>query len=138
MGHAMRQRGFSVMEILIGFFVLSLAFASLGAYTSSQRNGLFKASQLADATQLAVSSLEQMKRTLSDSTVFKQMYDKAQIAPVESSNSRTMNAMPYSVALTVSEGPSADYVLRLKAHVTWKGGHAVDLGVLVPGASTGI
>lgn len=132
------QLGFSIMEILIGFFVLSLAFASMGAYTSSQRTGLFKASQLTDATQVAVSSLEQMKRTLSDSTTFKQMYDKAQIAPVASQSSRTMNAVQYNVAFTVSPGPSQDYMLKLKARVTWKGTHSVELGVLVPGASTGM
>jgi Tfp pilus assembly protein PilV len=132
------QGGFSIIEVLLGFFVLSITFVSLGAYTSSQRNGLFKSSQLSDGTQAAVSALEEMKRQLSDSSAFKAMYDKAGSGPFPVSKNRTLNAVPYTVTVTVRRGPDSDYLLRLRARAVWKGSHAVEFGVLVPGASAGL
>lgn len=132
-----RERGFSIVEILIGFFVLSIAFVSLGAYTSGQRSGLHKSNQLSDGTQAAVSALEEMKRELSDSAVFKQRFDLSGHGPISYSRGRTINNMPFGVQVTVSRGPAADYLLKVRARATWKGSHAVEFGVLVPGAATG-
>lgn len=132
------QRGFSIVEILIGFFILSITFVSLGAYTSSQRSGLYKSSQLSDGTQVAVSALEEMKRQLSDSATFRKFYDQASHGAYPTTQNRTLNAVPYTVTVTVRQGPPADYLLKLRARVTWKGNHAVEFGVLVPGATNGL
>lgn len=131
------ERGFSILEILIGFFVLSIAFVSLGAYTSGQRSGLHKSNQLSDGTQAAVSALEEMKRELSDSATFKQRFDQSEHGPISFSRGRTVNSIPYAVQVTVTRGPAADYLLKVRARATWKGSHAVEFGVLVPGAATG-
>jgi type II secretory pathway pseudopilin PulG len=130
---ASRQRGFSIVEILIGFFVLSIAFASLGAYTSSQRTGLFKSSRLSDGTQAAVSALEEMKRDLSDSAKFANLYEQAGHGSVPISKSRSVNNVLYKIELTVTRGPEPDYLLKVRAQAAWKGSHSVELGVLVPG-----
>jgi type II secretory pathway pseudopilin PulG len=132
------QSGFSIVEILIGFFILSLTFVSLGAYTSSQRTGLFKSNQLSDGTQVAVSSLEEMKRQLSDSATFKKFYDYASAGAYPTTQKRTVNAVPYTVTVTILRGPPADYILKLRSRVTWKGSHSVEFGVLVPGATNGL
>ncbi|MDB5102577.1 MAG: hypothetical protein JWP91_266 [Fibrobacteres bacterium] len=131
------QRGFTILEILVGFFVLALAFVSLGAYTSSQRNGLFKSSQLSDGTQVAVSALEETKRMLSDSATFKKMYDQTGYGDYPVTASRTINAVPYTVTVTMRRGPVKDYLLKVRARVTWKGSHSIEFGVLVPGAAVG-
>jgi Tfp pilus assembly protein PilV len=133
-----RQSGFSIVEILIGFFVLSIAFVSMGAYTSSQRTGLFKSSQLSDGTQAAVSALEEMKRDLSDSARFAQLYGQAEHSAVPFSKSRTVNNVPYKIDLTVTRGPAPDYLLKVRAQASWKGSHSVELGVLVPGKAANL
>lgn len=135
---ARTQGGFSIVEILIGFFVMSIAFVSMGAYTSTQRAGLFKSSQLSDGTQAAVSSLEEMKRDLSDSAKFLQMYGQAKDGPIPITKAKTVNNVPYSVLITVSQGPSQDYLLKVRAKASWKGKHSVEFGVLVPGAAAGL
>lgn len=134
---APRQAGFSIVEILIGFFVLSVAFVSLGAYTSGQRSGLNKSNQLSDGTQAAVSALEEVKRELSDSATFRQRYESAGHGPVGFDRGRTLNNVAYGVRITITRGPAADYLLKVRARATWKGNHAVEFGVLVPGAATG-
>lgn len=131
------ERGFSIVELLIGFFVLSIAFVSLGAYTSGQRSGLHKSNQLSDGTQAAVSALEEMKRELSDSATFKQRFDQSAHGPLAYDRGRTVNNMAFGVRVTISRGPSTDYLLKVRARSTWKGSHAVEFGVLVPGAATG-
>ena len=131
------ERGFSIVEILIGFFILSIAFVSLGAYTSSQRSGLYKSSQLSDGTQAAVSALEEMKRELSDSLTFKQRYDQSEHGPLAFARDRQVNNMPYGVTVTVTRGPDQDYLLKVRARAVWKGSHTVEFGVLVPGAAAG-
>jgi Tfp pilus assembly protein PilV len=131
------QRGFSIVEILIGFFVLSIAFVSLGAYTTSQRSGLHKSNQLSDGTQAAASALEEMKRELSDSATFRQRYDQTAFGSLSFQRDRTLNHVDYGVTVTLTRGPSPDYLLKARARATWKGSHAVEFGVLVPGASDG-
>jgi type II secretory pathway pseudopilin PulG len=133
-----RQMGFSIVEILIGFFVLSIAFVSLGAYTSSQRTGLFKSSQLSDGTQAAVSALEETKRDLSDSSKFAQLYGQTEHGAVPIAKTRTVNNVTYKIALTVTRGPEPDYLLKVRAQASWKGQHSVELGVLVPGKAANL
>ncbi|MDB5051539.1 MAG: hypothetical protein JWO30_4610 [Fibrobacteres bacterium] len=131
------QSGFTIVEILIGFFVLSIAFVSLGAYTSSQRSGLYKSSQLSDGTQAAVSSLEEMKRQLCDSTRFSQMYEQTKHGAFPITMNKNVNNVPYTVQITVTQGPPQDYLLKVRAKAVWKGSHSVEFGVLVPGAAAG-
>ncbi len=131
------QAGFSIVEILIGFFILSVAFVSLGAYTSTQRSGLYKSNQLADGTQAAVSALEEMKRELSDSATFKQRYALTASGALPLQRDRKVNNVPYGVTVTLTRGPANDYLLKVRAKATWKGSHSVEFGVLVPGAATG-
>jgi hypothetical protein len=126
------------VEILIGFFILSITFVSLGAYTSSQRTGLYKSSQLSDGTQAAVSALEEMKRELSDSLAFKNMFDQAGSGPVSISRNRNLNGIPYALDITVTRASVANYLLRVRAKAVWKGSHSVEFGVLVPGKATGL
>lgn len=128
--------GFTIVEILIGFFILSITFVSLGAYTSSQRSGLYKSSQLSDATQMAVTALEEMKRDLSDSAKFAQMYQKAGYGSVPLNDTRKINNVDYQVRMTVSRGPAQDYLLKVRAKAIWKHSHSVEFGVLIPGAAT--
>jgi hypothetical protein len=126
------------VEILIGFFLLSIAFVSLGAYTSGQRSGLNKSNQLSDGTQAAVSALEEMKRELSDSAVFRQRFAATGHGPLGFERGRTINNIPYGVAVTLTRGgAAANYLIKVRARATWKGSHAVEFGVLVPGAATG-
>ena len=131
------QAGFSIIEILIGFFVLSIAFVSMGAYTSTQRSGLYKSSQLSDGTQAAVSALEEMKRELSDSALFKQRFEQTQHGPLPFTRDRKLNNVDYGVTVTLTPGPAQDYLIKVRARATWKGSHAVEFGVLVPGAASG-
>ena len=138
-GHRIgRQAGFSIVEVLLGFFVLSITFVSLGAYTSSQRNGLFRSNQLSDGTQAVVSALEETKRQFSDSATFRKMWDQAEYGAFTIPSNRTVNAVSYKVTVTVRRGPAPDYLLRLRARAVWKDSHSVEFGVLVPGASTGL
>jgi Tfp pilus assembly protein PilV len=135
---AREQDGFSILEVLLGFFILSITFVSLGAYTSSQRNGLYKSSQLSDGTLAAVSALEETKRQLSDSATFKKLYEQAGHGPVPITKKMTLNAVPYVVSVSLRRGPPNDYLLKIRAKAAWKGSHSVEFGVLVPGASTGL
>jgi type II secretory pathway pseudopilin PulG len=129
------SRGFTFMEILVGICVLALAFVSLSAYTSSQRKGLNVSSQLADGTQVAATALETMKGQLSDSTAFRNLYDQVQSGSRVISDHKTVNNLPYSVALTVTRAPSPLYALKVRAKVTWKSTHKVELGMMFPGAA---
>jgi hypothetical protein len=99
---------------------------------------LYKSGQLSDGTQAAVSALEDMKRQLSDSATFKNMYEKAGYGGFPIAKNSTINAVPYTVTVTVRRGPASDYLLHLRARAAWKGSHSVEFGVLVPGASIGL
>lgn len=130
-----RAGGFSLLEILLGFFLLAVAFVSLGAYTSSQRGGLNRAGRLSDGTQVAVSVLETQKALLADSAAFRALFDEAASVPRTTSLERTVNHVRYGVAVTFARAPEPLYALKVRARVSWSGSHAVDLGVMVPGAT---
>jgi Tfp pilus assembly protein PilV len=130
------MEGFTFLEILVGLIVLALAFVSLSAYTASQRKGLYKSSQLADGTQVAATALETMRGQLSDSAAFASLYHQAQTGPRSISSQRTVNNFPFYIALTVTCAPAPLYALHVRAKVTWKSTHAIELGMLYPGAAT--
>lgn len=130
-----RAGGFSLLEVLLGFFVLAVAFVSLGAYVSSQRGGLNRAGRLSDGTHVAVSVLEAQKALLADSAAFRALFDQAAFVPRTTSLERTVNHVRYGVAVTVSRAPAPLYALKVRARVSWTGSRAVELGVMVPGAT---
>lgn len=105
------SKGFTFLEILVGLVVLALAFISLATYTSSQRKGLNVSGQLSDGTQVAGGP-----RTFSDH--------------------KTVNGLHYAVDLTVKRAPAPLYALQVRAKVTWKSTHNVELGMLFPGAAS--
>jgi hypothetical protein len=121
------------MEILIGFFVLSLAFVSLGSYSISQRKGLYKSLRLSDGTQLALTALEEAKAELADTAAFQAVYKQVQGAPKTQNYDRTMNKAAYRVEVTLSRGYSPNNLIKAQAKVTWNENHSVRLGVLIPG-----
>lgn len=127
--------GFTFLEILIGLVVLALAFVSLSAYTSSQRKGLNVSSQLSDGTQVAASALETYKGQMSDSAAFRQVYNQVEFSPKSISDHKTVNRLPYSVNLTVKRAPAPLYALQVRAKVTWRSTHNVELGMIFPGAA---
>lgn len=132
------QRGFTLIEILVGFLVLCLAFFCLSAYTSSQRKGLYKSGQLSDATLAAASALEIIKGELADSAAFKKMYDDAAGRAVTQSSQNTVNKVVYAIDLSISRAPAPLYALNVRAKATWAETHTVTLGLLYPGASANL
>jgi prepilin-type N-terminal cleavage/methylation domain-containing protein len=132
------QRGFTLIEILVGLSVLGMACISLSAYTASQRKGLYKSSQLSDATQAAASALETLKGQMADSAAFKKMYDNAAGRTVTQSGQKTVNKRVYAVDLAISRAPAPLYALKVRAKASWAENHKVTLGLLYPGASANL
>ena len=132
------QRGFTLIEILAGLFVLGLACICLSAYTASQRKGLYKSSQLSDATLAAASALETIKGQLADSAAFKKMYDDAAGRTVTQSGQKSINKIVYAVDLAIARAPAPLYALSVRAKATWAEKHRVTLGLLYPGASANL
>jgi type II secretory pathway pseudopilin PulG len=130
------EAGFTFLEILIGLIVLALAFVSLSAYTASQRKGLNISSQLSDGTQVAATALETYKGRLSDSATFRNVYDQVAGGPREFPDHKTVNKLSYAVNLTVKRAPAPLYALQVRARVTWKSTHNVELGMIFPGAAS--
>lgn len=64
------QGSFSLMEVLMGFFVPAIAFVMLGAYQIHLRMGRCRSAELSDATQVAISALELVKGELADPARF--------------------------------------------------------------------
>jgi prepilin-type N-terminal cleavage/methylation domain-containing protein len=129
------QRGFTLIEILVGLIVLGVACISLSAYTASQRKGLYRSSQLSDAAQTAASALETIKGQLADSAAFKKLYDDAAGRTVTQSSRKTVNKIVYAVDLAIARAPAPLYALSIRAKATWAEKHMVTLGLLYPGAS---
>lgn len=132
------DRGFTLLEVLMGFFVLAIAFVSLGAYSSTQRTGLNRSSRLADETQIAISTVEGIKGRLADSAQFRSQFDRAALGPDVTTLQKTFNNIHYTVDVSIERGPDPLYALNVQARVYWKAGHAIELGVLVPGTSASL
>ena len=128
--------GSSLLEILIGLLVLALAYASLLAYTTSQRNGLTIAGQLSDGTRVASTALESVKGMLADSIAFANIFSEAQFAPKVFSNRSIMNNQSYAITLTLNRAPAPLYALVVRAKVSWKSIHSFEMGVLIPGSTS--
>jgi Tfp pilus assembly protein PilV len=127
-----------LIEILVGFLVLGLACICLSAYTASQRKGLYKSSQLSDATQAAASALETIKGQLADSSAFKKLYDDAAGRTVTRSSQKTVNNSVYAIDLAIARAPAPLYALNVRAKASWAENHRVTLGLLYPGASANL
>ena len=132
------ERGFTLIEILVGLFVLGSACICLSAYTASQRKGLYKSSRLSDATHAAASALETIKGQLADSAAFKMMYDNAAGHTITQSSQKTVNKNVYAVDLAIARAPAPLYALNVRAKVAWAENHRVELGLLYPGASANL
>ena len=127
--------GFTLLEILIGFFVLAIAFVGMAAYNATQRGSLNRSGRLSDGTQIAMSALETSKAQLADSSGFRREYDLAGIAPRTTSRDVVLNNVHYTVDMTVTRAPAPLYALKVRSRVKWKASHAIEMGVLVPGAT---
>ena len=132
------ERGFTLIEILVGLLVLGFACVCLSAYTASQRKGLYKSSRLSDATHAAASALETIKGQLADSAAFKKIYDNAAGITVTQSSQETVNKSVYVVDLAITRAPAPLYALNVRAKVIWGEKHSVALGLLYPGASANL
>jgi type II secretory pathway pseudopilin PulG len=128
------KHGFTILEILIGICVLAFSFFALSGYSSFQRLGLNKASQLAAGTQVAASALEATKLQLADSLTFRSLFDQSAIYPKVITRQSTVNHVAYTVRLTLEHAQSPLYALKIRALASWGNAHRVELGVLFPGA----
>ncbi len=116
----------------------SVAFIGLSRYTALKRSGLYKSSQLSDATETGVSALEEMKAELSDSANFVSMHADAEKGPVRMTRNRNVNSVPFAIDISVTQGPAQENILKIMANSVWSENHSVTLGVLFPGTAAGI
>lgn len=122
------QAGLSLLEVLVGFFLLAAVFASVVAYNASQRRALFKSQALTDAMQVAEEALEDAKRTLSDSAAFHSLHRSLRHPATRKFTAEADRA--YRVSLTQDRVPGGGApVIRSRVIVTWDGVHAVRLGM---------
>ncbi|HKP95342.1 MAG TPA: hypothetical protein VJ385_06250 [Fibrobacteria bacterium] len=122
------QSGLSLMEVLVGFFLLATLFAGVVAYNTSQRRALFKSQALTEAMQVAEEALEDAKRTLSDSAAFYSLHRSLQHPSTRKFTAEADRA--YTVSLTQDRVPGGGApLIRSRVTVTWEGGHAVRLGM---------
>lgn len=137
-GPKYREAGFSLLEILIGFAVISFVLIGLSLFLRGQVAGVRRSNDLGDATQVALTRLEVMKRTLADTAVFQSQYESAAAGPVEQELTRTMNHREYRVLTLVDRPPDPLIGLRVRATVSWENGHSLEFGILVPGPTASL
>lgn len=125
------EQGFSLMEVLMGFFVLAIAFVMLGAYQIHQRKALYRSGELSDATQVAISALEKAKGDLADPARFATAYKAVKHKPALSLSKAKLNQVAYTVDLAVSRGIAANGMLKAQVNVVWLDHHRVVMGVLI-------
>jgi type II secretory pathway pseudopilin PulG len=128
-----REAGFSLLEILIGFAAISFVLIGLSLFLRGQVAGVRGSNDLGDATQVALTRLEVMKRTLADTAVFQSQYESAAAGTVKHELTRTMNHREYRILTEIDRPPEPLIGLRVRATVTWENGHSLELGLLVPG-----
>lgn len=133
--HARARRGFTLMEILVGIIVLGLALFTFTAYAQGQRKSLNRSNRLADGTRAAASALQTLKGQLADSAAFKAAYDRAGHGGDVRNLYSDVNGTRYEITLILTRAPSPLYGIKARARAEWDHGHAVELGLLCPGAA---
>jgi prepilin-type N-terminal cleavage/methylation domain-containing protein len=129
------QRGYTLLEIMVGLTVLGLALFSFTAYAQGQRKALNRSKRLVDGTRAAASALQVLKGQLADSAAFAAAYDGTGSHADVRTLDRDVNGMRYSITLTLTRAPAPLYGIKARARATWDRGHSVELGMLCPGAT---
>lgn len=130
-----QERGFSLLEVLVGLTILSSVMAALGIFYRGQVAGLQGSSELSDGTQVALTHLERVKNRLSDRSAFGNAYRDTEHGPSVSQARETFNHGEFLVTIRLDRAPAPLYALRATTEVAWKRKRRVELGVLVPGPS---
>lgn len=123
------------MEILVGIIVLGLALFTFTAYAQGQRKSLNRSNRLADGTRAAASALQSLKGQLADSAYFKSAYDRAGHGADVRSSVSDINGKRFTITLVLTRAPAPLYGIKARARAEWDRGHAVELGLLCPGAA---
>lgn len=129
------ERGFSLLELLIGFTVLAVAMAGIGIFFKGQAKGLMKSNLLSCGTQIALSRLEQYKGLFADPARFQSDYLAAEHGSILTDTAISAYNRNFGVVTYLDRAPAPLHGLRVRARVSWEGGHALEIGVLVPGPS---
>lgn len=123
------------MEILMGLMVLGLAVFTFTAYTKGQRKGLNRSNHFADGSRAAASALQSLKGQLADSAYFATVFRGTGSHPDVRVVASDVNGTRFTITLTLTRTPAPLYGIKARARAEWDHGHAVELGLLCPGAS---
>lgn len=130
---ACSQRGFSLLELLLGITVLGTVLMGFSLFLRGQVGGMNRSKHLAGGTQIAVGALERAKNELADSARFASKFSAAATGSVTGAAAETANGKSYEVVLTYDQAAAPLYALRVHAQVKWSEFHSIGFAVLVPG-----
>jgi prepilin-type N-terminal cleavage/methylation domain-containing protein len=125
------KRGFSLLEVLVGFVVLAITVACLSAYLNEQRKGLIAADKLSDATAVALSELRDTRVRMANKEVFSKAFVQLQKTEQASSRSQTANITEYRITTRLAMANAKDSLLKETVVVEWPPNHRIELGNLI-------
>src|SRR5512139_4156912 len=117
----MNQRGFSLMEVLIGLVVLAVALLSIGGMQLASVRGSHFSSDLTQATVLAQNKLEELKNL---------PYSDPKLKNPSSAQQITVSGIVYTVLYTVTA--PGNWMKLITTDVRWmdRGDHRVTLSTI--------
>jgi prepilin-type N-terminal cleavage/methylation domain-containing protein len=128
-GYGRGQAGFSLLEVLMAILLLAISFVGLTAYSSTQRKALGKSSDLTEAANVALTTLEKTKIPLADSLAFAKKF-----AALSTSQATTTTSKPklitYTVVTTLSRVPASSNMIKAAVKLTWPG-HSYNIGLVL-------
>lgn len=117
----MNQRGFSLMEVLIGLVVLALGLLSVGGMQLACIRGNHFSSDLTQATVLAQNKLEELKKL---------PYSDSKLNSSQPAQQITVSGVVYTVLYNVAS--PGNWMKLITASVQWtdRGDHRVTLSTI--------
>lgn len=127
-----QEAGFSLLEIIIGFVVLSVVTVGLTSFSGVQRKALTRSGDRSEAAQAVITELEKLKAPLADTIRFK--YRQTQLktnGPITTTRTSVGKRISYSIRIVQSQVVGTNHLIRFSGRATWGGRDTVSLGVLV-------
>lgn len=124
--------GFSLLEIIFGFVILSVVTVGLTSFSGAQRQALTRSGDRSEAAQATITEMEKLKAPLADTNLFKTRQTQLKTSgAITTTRTSIGKKYTYSIRIVQTQVVGTDHLIRFSARTTWSSRDTVSLGVLV-------